>query len=87
MTSSVKVGQQIVREVIPVVQDTILMKFGGPNAGFRSGLVTSGTTVSHTVQHFAPIVVQPGGNLNISQIRPSQSAAASYQFSFGYVVR
>lgn len=87
MTSSVKVGQQITREVIPVVQDTVTMKFGGPNAGFRSALTTAGTATSHVVQHFAPVVVGPGGNLNISQIRPSQSAAASYQFSAGFWLR
>lgn len=87
MANSVKVGQMIVREVIPVVQDTITMKFGGPNAGEHSALTTAGTATNHCVQHFAPIVIGPGGNLNISQIRPSQSAAASYQFSFGFVLR
>lgn len=87
MPSSVKVGQQIVREVIPVVQDTVTMKFGGPNAGEHSALTTAGTATNHCVQHFAPLCVAPGGNLNISQIRPSQSAAASYQFSFGFWLR
>lgn len=87
MSSSRKVGQQIVREVIPVVQDTILMKFGGPNAGFRAALTTAGTATAHVVQHFAPIVLAPGMNLNIAQIRPSQSAAASYQFSAGWSER
>lgn len=87
MSSSRKVGQQIVREVIPVVQDTILMKFGGPNSGFRSALTTAGTATCHVVQHFAPLVIAPGGNLNISQIRPSQVAAASYQFSAGFSLR
>lgn len=87
MTSSKKVGQQIVREVIPVVQDTVLMKFGGPNAGAHAALTTAGTATCHVMQHFAPICVPPGGNLNISQIRPSQSAAASYQFSFGFWLR
>lgn len=87
MTSSKKVGQQIVREVIPVVQDTVMMKFGGPNGGFHSALTTAGTATNHIIQQFAPVVIGPGGNLNISQIRPSQSAAASYQFSFGFWVR
>ncbi len=87
MSSSVKVGQQIVREVIPVVQDTVTMKFGGVNSGQHSSLTTAGTATNHCVQHFAPIVVAPGGNLNISQIRPSQSAAASYQFSAGFALR
>lgn len=84
MTSSRKVGQMIVRSVIPVVQDTTVMKFGGPNAGYTSSLQTSGTAIAHAVQHFAPVVIGPGGNLNISQIRPSQSAASSYQFQLGY---
>lgn len=87
MSSSRKVGQQIAREVIPVVQDTLLMKFGGPNAGFHSALTTAGTATNHLVQHFGPVVIGPGGNLNISQIRPSQSAAASYQFSAGWIER
>lgn len=87
MSSSKKVGQQIVREVIPVVQDTVTMKFGGPNSGFHSALTTAGTATNHLVQHFAPLVVAPGGNLNISQIRPSQSVAASYQFSAGFALR
>lgn len=80
MSSSRKVGQQIAREVIPVVQDTIMMKFGGSNGAAHSGLTTAGTATNHLIQHFGPVVIAPGGNLNISQIRPSQSAAASYQF-------
>ena len=87
MTSSVKVGQQIAREVIPVVQDTLVMKFGGPNGSAHSALTTAGTATNHLVQHFGPLCVGPGGNLNISQIRPSQSAAASYQFEFGFWLR
>lgn len=87
MSNSVKVGQQIVREVIPVVQDTVTMKFGGPNSGAHSFLTTAGTATNHLVQHFAPLDIAPGGNLNISQIRPSQSAAASYQFEFGFWLR
>lgn len=87
MASSKKVGQQIGREVIPVVQDTLMMKFGGPNSGAHSFLTTAGTATNHLIQQFAPIVVSPGGNLNISQIRPSQSAAASYQFEFGFWLR
>lgn len=87
MTSSVKVGQQIGREVIPVVQDTLMMKFGAGTGGFHSGLTTAGTATNHLIQQFGPLCVQPGGNLNISQIRPSQSAAASYQFEFGFWLR
>jgi hypothetical protein len=87
MSSSRKVGQAIVREVIPVVQDTVMMRFGSSNMGFRSALTTAGTATNHSHQNFPPIVIPPGGNLNISQIRPSQSAAASYQFQFGYLER
>lgn len=87
MTSSRKVGQQIVREVIPVAGDTLIMKFGSSSWGPGSALTTAGTATNHSVQYFPPIVIPPGGNLNISQIRPSQSAAASYQFEFVYVER
>ena len=87
MATPYKVGQQIVREVIPVVQDTVLMRFGSPSAHAHAGLTTAATATCHVVQDFAPIVIGPGGNLNISQIRPSQSAASSYQFSFGYIER
>ena len=87
MTSSVKVGQQLVREVIPVVADTVTMKFGGPNGGFHSGLTTAGTATNHLIQHHAPLVIAPGGNLNISQIRASQTVAADYAFSAGFWLR
>jgi len=87
MATPYKVGQQIVREVIPVVQDTILMRFGSPSGHARAGLTTAATATCHVVQDFAPICIGPGGNLNISQIRPSQSGASSYQFSFGYIER
>lgn len=87
MTSSVKVGTQIAREVIPVVQDTLLVKFGAVSGAPHSGLTTAGTATGHMVQLFAPIVIAPGGNLNIAHISPSQSAARSYQVSFGFWVR
>lgn len=87
MTSSVKVGQQLVREVIPVAHDTFTMKFGSPAGGFKSGLAVAGTATNNLVQHFGPLAVGPGGNLNISQIRASQSAAADYQFEFGFWLR
>ncbi len=87
MTSSRKVGQQIVREVIPVVQDTVYMDFTGAVGMPHSALTTAGTATNHAYQRFPPIVIGPGGNLNISQIRPSQSAAASYQFECMYVER
>lgn len=87
MTTSRKVFQAINREVIPVVQDTITIRFGAPNMGHHSALTTAGTATNHIVHYAPPVVVGPGGNLNIAQIRPSQSAAASYQFSFGYIER
>ena len=87
MDASKKVGQQIVREVIPVVQDTVLLKFGGADSSVHSALTTAGTATDHAVLQFAPVVVAPGGNLNVAMIRPSQSGAASYQFEFGYFER
>ena len=87
MTSSRKVFQRAVRSVIPVVGDTLLLRFGPPSVNFSSALATAGTAIAHMVQYAPPVVVGPGGNLNIAQIRPSQSAAASYQFGFGYIER
>ena len=87
MTSSKKVYQMIVREVIPVVQDTMFIRFAAPNGEAHSSLTTAGTATCHTVQHVPPVVIAPGGNFNFAQIRPSQSAAASYQFNFGYIER
>jgi len=86
-TASRKVGSQMVREVIPVASDSILMVFGSPNKGERSSLTTAGTATAHVVQHFAPVVVAPGGNVGIAQIRASQSAAASYEFELAYFER
>ena len=86
MTSSRKVGQQIVREVIPVVQDTVTLRFGG-GGGPVKGLTTAGTATNHVFLDFPPVVIAPGGNVGIAMIRPSQSAAASYQFELGYVER
>lgn len=87
MASSKKVGQQLIREVIPVVQDTITVVFGSPNGAPHSALATSGTGTNHSVVYLPPVAIAPGGNFNLSFIRPSQSAAASYQFQFGYFER
>lgn len=87
MSSSKKVGQQILREVIPVVQDTVMMKFGTASGQFHSALTTAGTATNHLVVNFGPVVIGPGGNLNISSISPSQSGARSYQFSGGFWLR
>lgn len=87
MSSSRKVGQQLVREVIPVVQDTVVVVFGSPNAAARAALTTAGTATNHSIVYLPPVAIAPGGNFNLSFIRPSQSAAASYQFQFGYYER
>lgn len=84
MSSSKKVAQQIVREVIPVVQDTITVVWGSPNGTPRAALTTAGTATNHSVLYLPPVAIAPGGNFNLSFIRPSQSAAASYQVQFGY---
>ena len=87
MTSSKKLGQQIVREVIPVVQDTITLKFGAAAGQFHAGLTTAGTATAHVYQSRGPVSIGPGGNLNVAMIRPAQSAAASYQFVGGFWLR
>lgn len=87
MSSSKKVGQQVGREVIPVVEDTYIIKFGGPNAGYSSGLTTASTATGHMIKHMPPVCVGPGGNLNVAEIRPSQSGANSFQVEFGFWLR
>lgn len=87
MSSSKKVGQQIVREVIPVVQDTITIVFGSPNGAAHAALTTAGTATNHSVVFLPPVAVKPGGNFGLAFIRPSQTVAATYQFQFGYFER
>lgn len=84
MSASKKVAQQIVREVIPVVQDTITIVFGAPNGAAHSALTTASTGTNHSVIYMPPVAIAPGGNFNLSFIRPSQSAASSYQYQFGF---
>jgi len=83
-TSGRKVAQAMAREVIPVVQDTFTLKFGAGAAAPVSGITTAGTATNHLTLQMAPVVVGAGGNVGITLIRASQSAAASYQFSLGY---
>jgi hypothetical protein len=87
MSSSRKVGQQILREVIPVVQDTVMLKFGAAPGQFHSAITTAGTATNHLVANLGPVVIAPGGNLNIAIISPSQSGARSYQFDAGFWLR
>ena len=82
-----KVGQQIIREVIPVVQDTIAVDWTGGSNLFHSALTTAGTATNHTYLAMPSVCITPGGNFNFSMIRPSQSAAASYQIQFAYLER
>jgi hypothetical protein len=84
MSNSRKVAQQVVREVIPVVQDTITVIWGSPNGAARAALTTAGTATNHSVLYLPAVAIAPGGNLNVSFIRPSQSGANSYQVQFGY---
>lgn len=87
MTSSRKVHQQVCREVIPVVQDTMTVFFGSPNGGLHNALSAAGTATNNLVQYAPPVVIGPGGNFNFARIRASQSGADSYNFAFGYVER
>jgi hypothetical protein len=87
MTASKKVFAGQCREVIPVVNDTMEIFFGSSNASINNALTAASTATNNLVQHAPPIVIGPGGNLNISRIRASQSGADSYTFSFGYIER
>ena len=83
-TGFTKIAQPLMREVIPVVQDTILIKFGSAAGGVRAPLTQAGTATSDTVIHMPPVVIPPGGNLNLASISPIQSAARSYQVHAGW---
>lgn len=87
LVSPRKVFQQVCREVIPVVQDTMTVFFGSPNGGINNGLTAAGTATNNLVQYAPPIVIAPGGNFDFTRIRASQSGADSYSFSFGYIER
>ena len=87
LVSPRKVFQQVCREVIPVVQDTMTIHFGGPNGGLNNALTAAGTATNNLVQYAPPIVIAPGGNFDFTRIRASQSGADSYSFMFGYVER
>ena len=83
-TGFTKVAQSLMREVIPVVQDTILIKFGSGSPGVRAPLTQAGTATSDTVIYMPPVVIPPGGNFQFTSISPSQSAARSYQVHTGW---
>ena len=87
MTSSRKVFAQQCREVIPVVNDTMSIFFGGIGGGLANGLTAAGTATNNIAQFAPPVVIGPGGNFNFARIRASQSGADSYTFSFGYIER
>lgn len=87
LTTSKKVFQQVCREVIPVVQDTMTIHFGAPNGGLNNALTAAGTATHNLVQYAPPIVIAPGGNFNFARIRASQSGADSYSFQFTYIER
>lgn len=87
LVSPRKVFQQVCREVIPVVQDTISVYFGSPNGGLNNGLTAAGTATNNLVQYAPPIVIGPGGNFGFTRIRASQSGADSYSFQFNYIER
>lgn len=87
MSSSTKQWAAQCREVIPVVNDTMTIFFGAPLGGIMSALTTASTGINHMVQYAPPVVISPGGNFNFARIRPSQSGADSYAFSFAYIER
>lgn len=70
-----------VREVIPVVGDVILFKFGSePEVG---AMVMGGTTQLERVIHCPPVIFGPGQSYHLVLWRASQSAAASYEVEIG----
>lgn len=87
LVSPRKVFQQVCREVIPVVQDTMTIHFGAPNGGLNNALTAAGTATNNLVQYAPPISIAPGGNFDFTRIRASQSGADSYSFLFAYIER
>lgn len=83
MSSPKVVLQQIVREVVPVAEDTLTIVFGDPAPGAHSGLTTAGTATAHIVVYAPPVCIAPGGNLAISLIRAAQTVAGTYNVQIG----
>jgi hypothetical protein len=80
----VKHGQ--IRPVIKVIGDVYLFLFGQPIAS-APGADIGGTNVQAIPVHCPPVVIGPNQSLVLHEIAPSQSVAASYEFSMGWVER
>lgn len=86
-TSSQRVLQQNVRTAIPVVGDTMTVKFGDPGSGITTALLDTSTGRTATYIPAGPVVVPPLGNFGITFIRASQTVAATYEFQIGWIER
>jgi hypothetical protein len=82
------VAHQIMRMVIPVAGDIYSMSFrGGGASGPQSATVTDSTAILLRHVDCAPVIVSPGCWLTVQLVRASQSAAASWEFEAGLIVR
>lgn len=79
-------GHLAIRPVIPVVGDTYYVNFGG-NDPFLASLAVAGTAISNIGMNTAPVVIPPGYCWKAGVWLPSQSAASSYEFELGFIVR
>jgi hypothetical protein len=74
------------RPVIGVVGDTYTINFGGVDHP-TTGLITSGTAITHSSVNFHPVVLGPGQTFLLHQWSASQSGAYQFEVTCGYFER
>jgi hypothetical protein len=77
----------LVRTVIKVIGDKYLFTFGGSTPPQISGIPLEGTTQANINIPCPPVVLDPGDSFLFHEFAASQTVAATYQFSMGFVVR
>jgi hypothetical protein len=78
---------QRLRSVIKVLGDKYLFSFGQSQGPVSSGIPTEGTLQACIQCQLPPIVLGPGDSMLVHEFASSQTVAAQYQFTFGFVVR
>ena len=70
--------------VIPVVNDTYILNFGGVNLQ-QDSVTTTGSNVAQRSLPHPSVCVGPGGSFLLNLWLPSQGAASSYEIEIGHV--
>lgn len=73
----------MVRSVIKVIGDVYLFTFGQSNASM-AGMVLEGTAQAAIPVHCPPVALGPNSTFLFHEVAPSQSVAATYEFSMGW---